>query len=123
GRADVRAATDCRERWAAVDLCGGTRRSFYRGSPGLRGPLGQGSRQGHLAGTASARFVVSPGTIRPRVSVLLARGRGSADPVSAAQLVYSYDVVCRSDAGEQSPGGLAAGSHSGRPLWKLFGVE
>ncbi len=64
-----------------------------------------------IARPAPARAALSPGAIRSRLSVLLAGGGGSADPVPAAELVHPHDAVQGRDAGEQRTDQLAARAH------------
>jgi hypothetical protein len=55
--------------------------------------------------------------------VLLAGGRRSADPVSAAKLVHPHHRVQGSDAGQQRADHLAARAHPRRPFRQLPGNQ
>ena len=70
-----------------------------------------------------ARAALPPGAISPRLSLLLAGGRGSADSVSAAELVHPDDAVQGRDAREQRADQLAAGAHQARPVRQFPGIE
>ena len=57
------------------------------------------------------------------ISVLLAGRRGSADPVSARELVHPHDRVQGPDAGQQPADQLAARTHPRRPLRQFPGNQ
>ena len=76
--------------------CRRSRRQVHRRRPRvLPRPLGQRLRQGHHPRSEAARPAVSSRAIPPRLSVLLAGRRRSADPVSARELVHPHDRSSR----------------------------
>ena len=66
-----------------------------------------------------ARALLARRADPPRLPVLLARRRGSADPVRAAGLVHPHHRARRARARQQPRDPLAARAHPGRPLRRL----
>ena len=99
------------------------RRQVHRRCARLPRPLGQGCRQGDHPRPERSAALSSSRTVSARISVLLAGGRRSADPIPAAKLVHPHDAVQRRDAGQQRQDQLAAGAHQGRPVRQFSGNE
>ena len=66
--------------------------TFTAEAPRLPGPLGQGRRPRHHPPHARRRHALPPGAISARLSLLLAGGRRSVDPIPAQELVHSHDL-------------------------------
>ncbi len=97
--------------------------TFTAETPDYQRPLGQRLRPRHHPPTEGRGPALPSGAIPPRLSVLLAGRRRSADPVSAQKLVHPHDGLQGEDAGQQQPHQLAAGTHPRRAFRQFFGNQ